>query len=44
MKGSNDINDYVIDYMAFNYINKVIDQPQMWSKFVHKKQQENNDD
>lgn len=30
-------DSYVIDYMAFNYINKVIDRPNMWSKFVHKR-------
>ncbi len=32
-----DTEDYVIDYMAFNFIGKVIDAPELWSKFVHKK-------
>ena len=29
---------YLIDYMAFNYLGKVIDNPELWTKFVHKKQ------
>ena len=32
-----DNEDYVIDYMAFNFIGKVIDTPELWAKFVHKK-------
>jgi hypothetical protein len=32
-----DTEDYVIDYMAFNFIGKVIDTPELWAKFVHKK-------
>jgi hypothetical protein len=32
-----ELDDYVVDYMAFNYIGKVIDTPELWSKFVHKK-------
>ncbi len=31
------LNDYVVDYKAFNYIDKVIDNPEKWGKFVHKK-------
>lgn len=31
------MDDYVIDYLAFNYIDKVIDRPNMWSQFVHKR-------
>lgn len=27
----------MIDYKAFNYIEKVIDNPEKWGKFVHKK-------
>lgn len=33
----NVLNDYVIDYQAFNFIHKVIDNPEKWGKFVHKK-------
>ena len=32
-----DTEDYVIDYMAFNFIGKVIDTPELWAKYVHKK-------
>lgn len=27
---------YKIDYFTFNYINKVIDTPELWMKYVHK--------
>lgn len=33
----NVLNGYVIDYKTFNYIDKVIDNPEKWEKFVHKK-------
>ena len=33
----NALNGYVIDYKTFNYIDKVIDNPEKWGKFVHKK-------
>jgi hypothetical protein len=31
------VDNYTIDYLAFNYIEKVIDRPKMWAKFVHKR-------
>lgn len=33
----NALKGYVIDYKTFNYIDKVIDNPEKWQKFVHKK-------
>jgi len=33
-----EMDGYLIDYMAFNYLGKVIDNPELWRKFVHKKQ------
>ena len=33
-----EMDGYLIDYMAFNYLGKVIDNPELWTKFVHKKQ------
>ena len=32
-----DLDGYEVDYMAFNYIGKVIDTPELWTKYVHKK-------
>ena len=33
-----EMDGYLIDYMAFNYLGKVIDNPELWRKYVHKKQ------
>ena len=33
-----EMDGYLIDYMAFNYLGKVIDNPELWTKYVHKKQ------
>jgi hypothetical protein len=38
MRHKNDMEGYQIDYMAFNYLGKVIDNPELWTKYVHKKQ------
>lgn len=31
------VNNYIVDYAAFNFLDKVIDDPEKWVKFVHKK-------
>ena len=31
------LNNYIVDYAAFNFLDKVIDDPERWVKFVHKK-------
>ena len=31
------VNNYIVDYEAFNFLDKVIDDPEKWVKFVHKK-------
>ena len=37
-KSANDeMEGYEVDYMAFNFIGKVIDTPELWAKYVHKK-------
>ena len=36
---SNELDNYELDYMAFNFIGKVIDSPALWQKYVHKKLQ-----
>jgi hypothetical protein len=33
-----EMEDYVIDYMAFNFIGKVIDSPELWKAYVQKRQ------
>lgn len=40
LDGADELEDYVVDYVAFNFIGKVIDAPELWTKFVHKKQKD----
>lgn len=31
------VSNYIVDYSSFNFIDKVIEDPEKWIKFVHKK-------
>lgn len=32
------MEEYEVDYKAFNYLGKVIDNPELWTQFVRKKE------